>query len=175
MHAVCGILFNHESPLRAQGFVTRKITLGLARIRHKVLDVLELGNLDARRDWGFAGDYVDGMRRMLQHEPATDYVLATGVTRSIRDFVAEAGRHLGFDIEWQGAGVEEKGVDRISGGVIVRVNPQLFRPADVDVVCGDASKAARELGWKPHTPFAEMVRMMAETDDRRVREGRVLF
>jgi GDPmannose 4,6-dehydratase len=175
MHAVCGILFNHESPLRAQGFVTRKITLGLAQMRHKLLDVLELGNLDARRDWGFAGDYVDGMWRMLQHEPATDYVLATGVTRSIRDFVAEAGRHLGFDIGWQGAGVDEHGVDRTTGRVVVRVNPQLFRPADVDIVCGDASKASRELGWKPRTPFTEMVRLMAEADDRRVREGRILF
>jgi GDPmannose 4,6-dehydratase len=175
MHAVCGILFNHESPLRAQGFVTRKITLGLAQIRHKLLDVLELGNLDARRDWGFAGDYVDGMWRMLQHKPATDYVLATGVTRSIRDFVAEAGRHLGFAIEWQGAGRDERGIDRTTGRVIVRVNPKLFRPAEVDIVCGDASKASRELGWKPHTSFSDMVRMMAEADDRRVREGRVLF
>ena len=175
MHAVCGILFNHESPLRAQGFVTRKITLGLAQIRHQQLDVLELGNLDARRDWGFAGDYVDGMWRMLQHEPATDYVLATGETRSIRDFVTEAGRHLGFDIAWQGAGMDEQGVDRATGRVIVKINPQLFRRAEVDVVCGDASKAGRELGWKPRTPFAEIVRLMAEADDRRVREGRVLF
>src|SRR5262249_27366448 len=107
MHAVCGILFNHESPLRAQGFVTRKITLGLARIRHHQLAGLELGNLDARRDWGFAGDYVEGMWRMLQHAPADDYVLATGETRSIRDFVTEAGRHLGFDIVWQGSGADE--------------------------------------------------------------------
>jgi GDPmannose 4,6-dehydratase len=175
MHTVCGILFNHESPLRAQGFVTRKITLGLARIRHRQLDLLELGNLDARRDWGFAGDYVDGMWRMLQHEAAADYVLATGETRSIRDFVAEAGRHLGFDIAWKGAGADEHGIDRATGRAIVRVNPQLFRPADVDVVCGDASKASSELGWKPHTPFPEMVRLMAEADDRRVREGQVLF
>jgi GDPmannose 4,6-dehydratase len=175
MHAVCGILFNHESPLRAQGFVTRKITLGLAKIRNGLIDVLELGNLDAQRDWGFAGDYVDGMWRMLQHEPAADYVLATGETRSIRDFVAEAGQHFGFDIAWRGAGAGEQGVDRTSGRTIVRVNPQFFRPADVDVVCGDATKAARELGWKPTTPFAEIVRLMAEADDRRVREGRVLF
>jgi GDPmannose 4,6-dehydratase len=175
MHAVCGILFNHESPLRAQGFVTRKITLGLAQIRHQQLEVLELGNLDARRDWGFAGDYVDGMWRMLQHEPATDYVLATGETRSIRDFVTEAGRHLGFDIAWQGAGMDEQGVDRATGRVVVKINPQLFRRAEVDVVCGDASKAGRELGWKPLTPFSEIVRLMAEADDRRVRERRVLF
>ena len=175
MHAVCGILFNHESPLRAQGFVTRKITLGLAQIRHQQLEVLELGNLDARRDWGFAGDYVDGMWRMLQHEPATDFVLATGETRSIRDFVTEAGRHLGFDIAWQGSGMDEQGVDRATGRVLVKINPQLFRRAEVDVVCGDASKAGRELGWKPRTPFPEIVRLMAEADDRRVREGRVLF
>ncbi|MBX9774433.1 MAG: GDP-mannose 4,6-dehydratase [Xanthobacteraceae bacterium] len=175
MHAVCGILFNHESPLRAQGFVTRKITLGLAQIRHKKLDVLELGNLDARRDWGFAGDYVDGMCRMLQHEPATDYVLATGETRSIRDFVVETGRHLGFDLVWQGTGIDERGIDRASGRTIVKVNPQFFRPAEVDIVCGDASKARRELGWQPHTSFSEMVRLMVEADDRRVREGRLLF
>jgi GDPmannose 4,6-dehydratase len=175
MHTACGILFNHESPLRGQGFVTRKITLGLARIRHRQLDVLELGNLDARRDWGFAGDYVDGMWRMLQHEPAGDYVLATGATRSIRDFVIEAGRHLGFDIAWQGAGVEECGLDQATGRVIVRVNPHFFRPADVDVVCGDASKARRELDWQPRTSFSDTVRLMAEADDRRVREGRVLF
>jgi GDPmannose 4,6-dehydratase len=175
MHTVCGILFNHESPLRSQGFVTRKITLGLAKVRHRQLDVLELGNLDARRDWGFAGDYVDGMWRMLQHEQPADYVLATGETRSIRDFVNEAGRHLGFDIVWQGTGVDECGVDRASGKVVVRVNPQFFRPAEVDVVCGDAGKAYRELGWKPHTPFAELVRLMTEADDRRVREDRVSF
>jgi GDPmannose 4,6-dehydratase len=175
MHAACGILFNHESPLRGQGFVTRKITLGLARIRHGQLDVLELGNLDARRDWGFAGDYVDGMWRMLQHEPANDYVLATGQTRSIRDFVMEAGRHLGFDIAWQGTGIEERGIERATGRVVVRVNPQFFRPTDVEVVCGDASKARRELGWQPSASFSDTVRMMAEADDRRVRDGRVLF
>jgi GDPmannose 4,6-dehydratase len=175
MHAACGILFNHESPLRGQGFVTRKITLGLAKMRHGQLDVLELGNLDARRDWGFAADYVDGMWRMLQHEPADDYVLATGQTRSIRDFVMEAGRHLGFDIAWQGAGLDERGIERATGRVVVRVNPQFFRPAEVDVVCGDAGKAQRELGWQPNTSFSDTVRMMAEADDRRVRDGRVLF
>jgi GDPmannose 4,6-dehydratase len=175
MHAVCGILFNHESPLRAQGFVTRKITLGLAKIRHGQLDVLELGNLDARRDWGFAGDYVDGMWRMLQHKPASDYVLATGETRSVRDFVTEAGRHLGLDIVWKGAGVEERGLDRASGRIIVQVNTQFFRPAEVDVVCGDSGKARRELGWEPRTSFSEIVRLMAEADERRVRDGKVLF
>ena len=107
--------------------------------------------------------------------PPDDYVLATGETRTIRDFVTEAGRHLGFDIAWQGAGMDERGVDRATGRVIVSVNPQLFRPAEVDVVCGDASKARRELGWRPRTPFAEIVRQMAEADERRVREGRVLF
>lgn len=175
MHAACGILFNHESPLRGQGFVTRKITLGLAKIRHGELDVLELGNLDARRDWGFAGDFVDGMWRMLQHQPASDYVLATGEARSIRDFVVEAGRHLGFDLVWQGAGMEERGLDRATGNVVVRVNPRFFRPAEVDIVCGDASKARRELGWQPRTSFSETVRLMAEADDRRVRDRRVLF
>jgi GDPmannose 4,6-dehydratase len=175
MHTVCGILFNHESPLRGQGFVTRKITLNLAKVRHGQLDVLELGNLDAGRDWGFAGDYVDGMWRMLQHGQPSDYVLATGETRSIRDFVMEAGQYFGFDIAWQGSGVDEYGIDRKSGKVVVRVNPQFFRPAEVDIVCGDPGKANRELGWKPRTPFAEMVRLMAEADDRRVREDKVLF
>ena len=175
MHAVCGILFNHESPLRGAGFRHPQDHARPREIRHGQLDVLELGNLDARRDWGFAGDYVDGMWRMLQHAPPADYVLATGETRSIRDFVAEAGRHLGFDIVWQGEGIAEHGIDRASGRVVVRVNPQFFRPAEVDIVCGDAGKAARELGWKARTPFAEIVRLMAEADDRRVREGRVLF
>jgi GDPmannose 4,6-dehydratase len=175
VHAVCGILFNHESPLRGQGFVTRKISLGLARIRHGLQDVIELGNLEARRDWGFAGDFVDGMFRMLQHTPAEEYVLATGETHAIRDFAIEAGRHLGFDIVWRGAGPDEKGIDRGTGRTIVRVNPQLFRPADVDVVCGDARKAYEQLGWKPRTSFADTVRLMVEADDRRVRDGRVPF
>jgi GDPmannose 4,6-dehydratase len=175
MHAVCGILFNHESPLRGQGFVTRKITLGLAKIRHRQLDILELGNLDARRDWGFAEDYVDGMWRMLQCEPAQDYVLATGQTRSVRDFVTEAGRHLGFDIVWQGSEANEYGIDRSTNRIIVRVNPALFRPAEVDIVCGDASKASQGLGWTPRTSFSDTVRLMAEADDRRVRENRILF
>jgi GDPmannose 4,6-dehydratase len=164
-----------KAPLRGQGFVTRKITLNLAKVRHGQLDELELGNLDAGRDWGFAGDYVDGMWRMLQHDTPSDYVLATGETRSIRDFVMEAGQYFGFDIAWQGSGVDEYGIDRKSGKVVVRVNPQFFRPAEVDIVCGDPGKANRELGWKPRTPFAEMVRLMAEADDRRVREDKVLF
>jgi GDPmannose 4,6-dehydratase len=175
LHAVCGILFNHESPLRGQGFVTRKISLGLARIRHGQQDVLELGNMDAQRDWGFAGDFVDGMYRMLQHAPAEEYVLATGATHAIRDFATEAGRHLGFELEWRGSGVAEEGIDRDSGRTIVRVNPELFRPADVDVVCGDAGKARKQLGWQPRTSFADTVRLMMEADDRRVRDGRVLF
>jgi GDPmannose 4,6-dehydratase len=175
MHAMCGILFNHESPLRGHGFVTRKISLGLARIRHGQQDVLELGNLDARRDWGFAGDYVDGMWRMMQHGPAEEYVLATGQTRAIRDFVTEAGRPLGFEIEWRGAAQDEHGVDRATGRIIVRISPRFFRPAEVDVVCGDAGKAHRQLGWKPCTSFSDTVRMMVEADDRRVRDGRILF
>ena len=150
MHAICGILFNHESPLRAQGFVTRKITLGLARIRHGQQEVLELGNLDARRDWGFAGDYVDGMWRMLQYAQPEDFVLATGETRSIRDFVTEAGRRSAST--WSGAATAqaEHAVDRASGRTVVRVNPQFFRPAEVDVVCGDAARRGGELGWAAH-------------------------
>ena len=142
MHAVCGILFNHESPLRGAEFVTRKITLGLAKIRHGQLDVLELGNLDARRDWGFAGDYVDGMWRMLQHDAARR-TMCWRPARPARSAISwrRRGRHLGFDIAWQGAGVDEHGVDRATGRVVVRVNPQFFRPAEVDIVCGDAGKA----------------------------------
>jgi GDPmannose 4,6-dehydratase len=147
MHATSGILFNHESPLRGHEFVTRKITLGLAKIRHGQLDVLELGNLDARRDWGFAGDYVDGMWRMLQRSEGGDYVIATGEMHSVRDFVAVAGSMLGFDIVFEGDGAEERGIDRRSGRAVVQVDPKLYRPAEVSALCGNAAKAKTELGW----------------------------
>src|SRR5579884_2217405 len=132
LHASSGILFNHESPLRGREFVTRKITWSLARIRHGQQDVLELGNLDARRDWGFAGDYVEGMWLMLQREKPQDFVLATGENHSVRDFVDAAATPLGFAIDWAGAGPQEHGIDRRSGKTVVRVNPQFYRPAEVD-------------------------------------------
>jgi GDPmannose 4,6-dehydratase len=136
-----GILFNHESPLRGREYVTRKVTLGLAKIKHGELDVLEIGNLDSKRDWGFAGDYVEGMWRMLQQEQPDDYVLATGVTHSVRNLVAAAGECLGFRIEWHGAGEAECGIDRKSGRTIVKVNPRFYRPAEAVALCGNPAKA----------------------------------
>jgi len=175
LFAASGILFNHESPLRGQEFVTRKVTLGLAKIKHGELDTLEIGNLDSRRDWGFAGDYVEGMWRMLQQQQPDDYVLATGATHSVRDLVLAAGECLGFQIEWQGAGGGECGIDRRSGRKIVRVNPRFYRPAEAVVLCGNPAKAERALGWRRKTTFSELIAMMAETDDRRVRDKEVLI
>ncbi|MEL7093747.1 MAG: GDP-mannose 4,6-dehydratase, partial [Pseudomonadota bacterium] len=148
MHASCGILFNHESPLRGKEFVTRKITLALAAIAHGSEHPLVLGNLDAKRDWGFAGDYVQGMWMMLQQPEADDYVLATGVTTPIRDFVRFAGEALGMDLEFSGEGVEEKAVDRKTGKQIVEISEKFFRPAEVDLLIGDPAKAQAKLGWK---------------------------
>jgi GDPmannose 4,6-dehydratase len=171
LHASSGILFNHESPLRGREFVTRKITWSLARIRHGDLDMLELGNLDARRDWGFAGDYVEGMWLMLQQDKAQDYVLATSETHTVRDFVETAARRLQFDIEWSGAGPDERGTDRRSGKTIVRVNPAFYRPAEVDHLVGNPRKAREVLGWRCKIGFEELVTMMAEADDKRVRDN----
>lgn len=175
IHASSGILFNHESPLRGQEFVTRKVTLGLARVKHGHADVVELGNLDAKRDWGFAGDYVEGMWRMLQQDAGDDYVLATGRTHAVRDFVQLAGRVIGFDIAFEGSGPNERGIDRSSGRTIVRVNERFYRPAEVDLLLGRAAKAERELGWKHTVTFPELVTGMAEADERRVRDNAVRF
>lgn len=168
MHASSGILFNHESPLRGTEFVTRKITLALARIRHGQQDVLELGNLDSKRDWGFAGDYVRAMWLMLQQPTPEDYVIATGETWTVRAFVEKAAAYAGFDLAWEGENEQTQGVDRKSGKVIVRVNPAFYRPAEVDILIGDPGKANQQLGWKPEVPFDALVRMMAEADLRRV-------
>jgi len=170
MHASSGILFNHESPLRGREFVTRKICWSLAQIRHGQCDVIELGNLEAQRDWGFAGDYVEGMWRMLQQPEAQDFVLATGKRHSVREFVETAAQRLGFVIEWQGSGTNERGVDRNSGRTIVRINPAFYRPAEVDALLGDAKKAQQLLGWRRTIGFTELVDMMADADDRRVRD-----
>jgi GDPmannose 4,6-dehydratase len=166
-----GILFNHESPLRGKEFVTRKITDGVARIRLGKLDVLELGNLDARRDWGYAAEYVEGMWRMLQAPQAGTYVLATGRTESVRHFVELAFRAAGIEVAWRGSGVDESGVDATTGRQLVRVNPAYYRPAEVDLLMGDAAQATRVLGWRPQTSLEDLCRMMVEADLRRVERG----
>ncbi|MGH7003053.1 MAG: GDP-mannose 4,6-dehydratase [Alphaproteobacteria bacterium] len=172
LHACSGILFNHESPLRGLSFVTRKISSALARIKASAGgDVLAIGNLEAKRDWGFAGEYVDGIWRILRHAAPDDYVLATGRTHSVRDFVAAAGAVLGYDIGWEGHGRGEIGRDRRSGRVLVRVDPANFRPVDVDVLAGDAGKARRVLGWQASVSFTQLVAMMVETDYDRARRG----
>ncbi len=168
LHASSGILFNHESPLRGTEFVTRKITLALARIRHGLQDVVELGNLDSKRDWGFAGDYVRAMWLMLQQPAPDDFVIATGQTWTVRAFVEKAAVHAGFDLEWTGQDEKTQGIDRKSGKVIVCVNPAFYRPAEVDILIGDPGKAHRQLGWKPEVQFDALVQMMAEADLRRV-------
>ncbi len=175
LHATSGILFNHESPLRGHEFVTRKITLAFARIKHGQQEVLELGNLDAKRDWGFAGDYVEGMWLMLQQDKPDDYVLASGETHTIREFVEEAGRVFDFDIVWDGEGESTVGVERKSGAVRVRVNPEFYRPAEVDLLLGEPGKAKKQLGWRPKVGFSELVDMMARADDRRVADRQLMF
>jgi GDPmannose 4,6-dehydratase len=175
LHASCGILFNHESPLRGQEFVTRKITLGLAKVRSGEQEFVSLGNLDAQRDWGFAGDYVVAMWRMLQEETPGDYVIATGQSHSVRDFVRLAGQAIGFDIRFEGSGIDEYGVDAISGKSVVCVDRKFYRPTEVDALRGDPSKARDQLEWKPNISFQDLVTMMAEVDLRRVRDRRLNF
>ena len=164
MHASCGILFNHESPLRSKEFVTRKITLALARLARGGTEPCVLGNLDAKRDWGFAGEYVEGMWRMLQQDVADDYVLATGQTTSIRDFIGFAAAALDMDLHWTGAGLQEKGIDRKTGRTLIEVSEAFYRPAEVDLLQGDASKAARVLGWTAQVKIQELAQMMATAD-----------
>jgi GDPmannose 4,6-dehydratase len=173
LHATSGILFNHESPLRGQDFVTRKITMSLARIKAGQLDILELGNLESQRDWGFAGDYVRGMWQMVRQPRPDDFVLATGRTRSVREFVEIAAQASGFGIEWEGEGEAAKGRDRSSGKVIVQVNPQFYRPAEVDLLIGDATKARTALGWAPEVTFEQMVEQMVKADMDRAAAGRL--
>ena len=164
MYASNGILFNHESPIRGETFVTRKITRSVARIETGLEDTLYLGNLGAKRDWGHARDYVEGMHRILQADAAGDFVLATGETRSVREFVELAFAEVGRSIEWRGKGVDETAVDRKSGKTVVRVDPTYFRPTEVDELIGDASKAREKLGWKPKTTFAQLVSEMVAAD-----------
>src|ERR1700736_6804182 len=164
MFASNGILFNHESPIRGETFVTRKITRSIARIETGLEDTLYLGNLAAKRDWGHAKDYIEGMHRILQADEPDDFVLATGETRSVREFVELAFAEVGRSIEWRGKGVEETGVDRKSGKTVVRIDPTYFRPTEVDLLIGDASKARKKLGWKPKITFTQLVKEMVAGD-----------
>jgi GDPmannose 4,6-dehydratase len=163
-HASNGILFNHESPIRGETFVTRKITRAVAAIELGLQNKLYLGNLDAMRDWGHARDFVEGMWLMLQQDTADDYVLATGESHSVREFVEAAFARIGRSIEWRGAGVEEKGLDGESGEVLIEVDQRYFRPTEVDVLLGDASKAREKLGWRPRTGFDDLVKEMVASD-----------
>jgi GDPmannose 4,6-dehydratase len=164
IYACNGILFNHESPLRGETFVTRKITRGLTRIHLGLQDCLYLGNLDAKRDWGHARDYVQAIWLMLQQEKPEDFVIATGVQHSVRDFVIAVARELGITIRWVGSGAHEEGLDAKTGKRIVAIDPQYFRPAEVDGLIGDATKAQEKLGWQPRTSFTEMVAEMVQQE-----------
>lgn len=164
LHASNGILFNHESPRRGEGFVSRKITRAVAAIHQGRQDVLALGNLDAQRDWGHARDYVEGMWRMVQQDAPDDYVLATGQTHRVRDFATLAFREIGVELAWEGEAVAETGRCRSSGRVLVRVDPAFFRPAEVDLLIGDPSKAASQLGWRAQTSLEAMVAEMVRAD-----------
>ena len=171
MFAVNGILFNHESERRGETFVTRKITLAAARIKQGFQDKLYLGNLDARRDWGYARDYVECMWLMLQHDMPEDFVIATGEMHSVREFATLAFREVGIALEWKGCGVEEQGIDTATGRVLVEVDRKYFRPCEVDQLLGDPTKAKTLLGWNPtKTSFEELVRIMVEADMRFVQK-----
>jgi GDPmannose 4,6-dehydratase len=160
MYACSGILFNHESPRRGETFVTRKITRGLSKISVGLQDVLELGNLNAKRDWGHSKDFVEAMWLMLQQNEPDDYVIATGVQYSVRDFVEAASPYFGMKIEWKGEGLNEVGVDRNTGRTVIKVNPKYFRPAEVETLLGDATKAKENLGWQPKISFKQLVEDM---------------
>ena len=165
MFAVNGILFNHESERRGETFVTRKITLAASRIAHGMQEKLYLGNLNAKRDWGYAKDYVECMWLMLQHDKPEDFVIATGETHSVREFCTLAFQYTGIDIEWQGVGIMEKGIDKRTGKTIIEVDPKYFRPTEVDLLLGDPSKAKKLLSWNPvRTPFPKLVKLMVESD-----------
>ncbi|NOT73025.1 MAG: GDP-mannose 4,6-dehydratase [Hyphomicrobium sp.] len=166
MHASNGILFNHESPVRGETFVTRKITRAVVRIEAGLQKTLFLGNLDAKRDWGHAKDYVEGMWMMMQQEQADDYVLATGETHSVREFVELSFAEIGRSISWKGKGVDEVGYDAQSGAELVRIDPRYFRPTEVDLLLGDPTKAREKLGWTHSTPFKQLVKEMIEADKK---------
>lgn len=164
MYACSGILFNHESERRGLEFVTRKITNGAAKIKAGLKEHIELGNLDAKRDWGHAEDYVNAMWLMLQQESPDDYVVSTGETRTVREFADTAFKAAGYELEWNGSGINETGTDKASGKVLVKVNPEYFRPAEVELLIGDPKKAESKLGWKRKTDFETLVKRMVEND-----------
>ena len=166
-----GILFNHESPLRGQEFVTRKITNSVAKISLGKQEYIELGNMDAKRDWGFAKDYIEGMYLMLQADKPDTYVLATNRTETVRDFVTMSFKAVGIALDWQGEGEDETATDKASGKTVVKVNPKFYRPAEVELLIGDPSKAKKDLGWEPTTTLEELCQMMVEADVRRNKQG----
>jgi GDPmannose 4,6-dehydratase len=166
MYACNGILFNHESPIRRETFVPWKVTRAAARIKEGLQDKLYMGNIDSKRDWGFAGDYVELMWLMLQQETPDDYVMATGVTTTVRDFIAMAFKEAGIALRWDGSGVNEKGMDAATGAALVEIDPRYFRPAEVELLIGDPTKAIAKLGWKPKVQLPELVRMMVASDMR---------
>lgn len=168
LYACNGILFNHESPRRGETFVTRKITRAVANIIAKKQEKLSLGNLDAKRDWGFAGDYVEAMWLILQQEKPQDFVIATNETHTVREFVELSFKEIGINIEWKGIGVEEKGYDKATGKLLIDVNPRYFRPAEVELLWGDCRKAERELGWERKVNFPELVKMMVNGDMKEI-------
>lgn len=174
LFACNGILFNHESPRRGETFVSRKITRAVARIRHGLQDVLYLGNLDAQRDWGHARDYVEAMWLMLQQETPEDYVIATGQMHSVRECVERAFKEVGIDIVWQGSGLDECGIDSATGNVVVKVDAAYLRPAEVELLVGNAQKAKKNLGWKPHISFEELIKEMVAHDVQVVRSSAVV-
>jgi GDPmannose 4,6-dehydratase len=165
-----GILFNHESPLRGLEFITRKVTYGIARIKKGLRDRIVLGNLDAKRDWGYAPEYVEAMWLMLQQDKPDDYVIASGETHSVREFAEHAFRYAGFDIEWNGKDIEEKGIDKKTGKTLIEISPEFFRPAEVDILLGDYSKAKEKFGWQPKTRFEELIGIMVEADIKRIEQ-----
>ena len=177
MYACNGILFNHESPIRGETFVTRKVTRAAARIKLGLQDKLYMGNIDSKRDWGFAGDYVELMWLMLQQEKPDDYVMATGVTTTVRDFIGMVFNEVGLPIRWDGHGIDEKGIDSATGKVLVEIDSRYFRPTEVELLIGDPTKAITKLGWKPKVQLPELVKMMVASDlklaerEKYLREG----
>lgn len=170
MFACSGVLFNHESPLRGLEFITRKITYGIANIKYNLQDKIVVGNIDSKRDWGYAKEFVEAMWLMLQQPEPEDFIVATNETHSVREFVESAFKYAGFDIVWEGRGTEEKGLDRKTGRVMVEISEEFFRPAEVDILIGDYKRAQEKLGWQPKTRFDELARIMVEADIKRVGE-----
>jgi len=175
MFACNGILFNHESERRGITFVTRKITTGLAKIKYGRANVLELGNLDAKRDWGYAPEYVEAMWMILQKEKPDDFVIATGETHTVREFVEEAAKEIGFNIKWEGNGINEIGIDTNTNKVIVKINPKYFRPSEVECLLGNPAKAENMLGWKAKIKFSDLAKKMMKSDLENVRDNKVIF